>query len=258
MASLCLIVSGPETGADSAVLRAAFTAHGLPCEHVSDLRSACVVLSEQAVAAVVLFTRAGSEPLDAVRELQHVTAAPLLLLTPPLDEIDHILALELGASDVIETPASPRLVLARVRRLLRLPGADRAAAATVEPRELRLGALLIDRARGIARFDGRDLALTVAQFDTLALLAAVPATPVSRATLAGEVPGPAPAAGRRVDVTVSRLRRKLRDGGATAIRIEALYGRGYALTIQAPGPVTGMSPRKPVREAARGVGAAVG
>jgi DNA-binding response OmpR family regulator len=255
MASPCLIVACPGTGADSAPLRAAFVAHGLSCIEASDLNVACAMLREQAVVAVVLFTGAASDPLEAVRDLQRATAAPLLLLTPPLDEIDHILALELGASDVIETPASPRLVLARVRRLLRPPGAERTEAPA---RELRLGALLIDRSRGIARFDGRTLGLTVAQFDALALLAAATGTPVSRATLSGGVRGLPPAACRRVDVTVSRLRRKLRDGGATTIRIEARYGLGYVLTIQPPGPVIAASSRSPIRQAAQGVGGPVG
>ena len=44
--------------------------------------------------------------------------APVVVLATARDEIDQILALEMGAVDFIAKPASPRFIVAKVKRLM--------------------------------------------------------------------------------------------------------------------------------------------
>ena len=75
-------------------------------------------LAEQIrVDAVVLNADAfGNAAFDALRVLVEQRCAPVIVLATARDEIDQILALELGAADFIAKPASPRFVVAKVKR----------------------------------------------------------------------------------------------------------------------------------------------
>ena len=69
--------------------------------------------------AVVLNADAfGNGAFEALRALVEQRCAPVVVLATARDEIDQILALELGAADFIAKPASPRFVVAKVKRLL--------------------------------------------------------------------------------------------------------------------------------------------
>jgi DNA-binding response OmpR family regulator len=187
------------------------------------------------VAVDVIVCRAPRTPdgyIGLLRALALVSDAPALLLTPAADEVDCILALEFGAADVLPAHASPRLLAAKIRRLFRTadvrgPGEPR--------RVITAGALTLDVASSTARFDDRLVGLTIQQFDTLVLLASQPGRLVSRETISRAVRGIPIDDSRSVDVTVSRLRRRLNAVGAHSISIGALYGRGYYLDIVSGG-----------------------
>ncbi len=80
------------------------------------------------------------------------------------------------------------------------------------------------------------LRLTPHLFQVLLLLASNPGEFVHRQTLAGLVRS---ADTRSVDMTISRLRRELRDFEEKGISIETVVGRGYRLQVQeTPVPAT--------------------
>jgi DNA-binding response OmpR family regulator len=66
------------------------------------------------------------------------------------------------------------------------------------------------------------------------LLASRPGEFVHRDTIARTLGSPAGAGdGRRsADMHICRIRKKLRDAGANALRVETVYGRGYCLRIE--------------------------
>ena len=61
----------------------------------------------------------GMNGLQLCRELRKKSQVPIIFLTAKDEEIDKILALEIGADDYITKPFSPRELFARIKAILR-------------------------------------------------------------------------------------------------------------------------------------------
>ena len=91
----------------------------------------------------------------------------------------------------------------------------------------RLSGLRLDRARGIAELNGRDLGLRPKEFDLLAAFASHPGEVLERDRLLDLVWGfREPVKTRTVDMHVHNLRMRLKD---TPLVIETEHGIGYRL-----------------------------
>ncbi|HET9017932.1 MAG TPA: response regulator transcription factor [Thermomicrobiaceae bacterium] len=151
--------------------------------------------------------------------------AMVLMLTAADTAGDRVAGLTLGADDYLAKPFHfPELVL-RVRALARRKP-------TAHPRVLRVGDVELDPLRRRASRDGRPLDLSTKEFSLLeALLRAAPGV-VSAEDLLEEVWDEfADPFTKTVQVTISRLRRKLGEPDA----IETLHGAGYRLRDPAAG-----------------------
>ncbi len=167
----------------------------------------------------------GEDGLSICRRLRPGFPGAVMMLTARGDEVDQVVGLEVGADDYLPKPVSPRLLAARVRALLR----RRPGAASPEP--LALGALVVDRGRREATLEGRDLALTTAEFDLLWLLSSSAGQVVDRETLFQELRGiPYDGLDRAIDVLASRLRQKLEAAPGQPRRLKSVRGVGYMLT----------------------------
>ena len=103
------------------------------------------------------------------RELRTRSDVPIIMLTAKGEEIDRVVGLELGADDYVVKPFGLRELVARIRAV------SRRGSSRVATREtLVVGGLVIDVPARRASLDGRELSLTVKEFDLLALLAAEP------------------------------------------------------------------------------------
>jgi len=148
-------------------------------------------------------------------------------------EAGLIASLEAGATEIVPRTASPRLVALKLQRLIDLA----VAASEVEPRAVSLGELRLDPRRAQALFADRPLPLTGGEFELLLLLAARSDGFVHRDTIMRTLRH-APTAGesrRCADMHVCRIRRKLREAGASSLEVETVYGRGYALRLRDAG-----------------------
>jgi two-component system catabolic regulation response regulator CreB len=164
--------------------------------------------------------------LDLLRELRAGHAkTPVIVLTSRGDEVDRVVALELGADDYVTKPFSPREVVARVKAVLRRAGAA-AVEAFAAPSP---GGLAIDRERRRAELSGAPVALTKLEFDLLALLEARPGHVFTRAVLLDALWPDATVTDRTVDAHVKSLRLKLRQAGGDEALIETVRGVGYRL-----------------------------
>jgi DNA-binding response OmpR family regulator len=144
---------------------------------------------------------------------------PVLFVTARDDEVDRILALELGADDYVTKPFSPRELVARVNGVLRRAG-DSSAQETVT-----IGAVTLDITRRRAFRSDEEIALTATEFELLAFLMRRPGRVLTREVLLSEVWGYSSIAGQRtVDVHVAQLRAKF--GEASPIR--TVRGVGYS------------------------------
>jgi two-component system OmpR family response regulator len=125
------------------------------------------------------------------------------------DDIDRIVGLELGADDYLGKPFNPRELLARIRAILRRSEASAMRAG--ERRRRSFAGFTVDLdARTVERADGTNVPLTSAEFDLLACFVERPRRVLTRDQLLDWTRGrSADPFDRTIDVTVSRLRRKL-------------------------------------------------
>jgi DNA-binding response OmpR family regulator len=213
-----------------APLREALAAHGAETVLVDHLEQARRLLVARDVSAVLLDADGfGKGYIVMLCELVSAARTPVVLLGAECEEIDQIIGIELGAADFLPRSASPRLVLAKLKRLL----AARAAAA--QGVVVTVGPLHLDRATRGVRVGDILMMLTAREFDLLFLLAQSHGRPMDRATITRCLHGRDSDDGRGIDIAVSRIRRKLQVAGITSVRIGTLYGRGYILQIDASG-----------------------
>lgn len=119
----------------------------------------------------------GLEVCRRIRKDHHV---PILMVSAKTGDMDKIMGLMTGADDYITKPFNPLELIARVRSLLRRsyqyskPADSVSGGRDSESKELRLGALRIDKLSHSANVDGRPLHLTSTEFGILHLLASQP------------------------------------------------------------------------------------
>ncbi|MFG1360514.1 response regulator [Xanthobacter pseudotagetidis] len=171
----------------------------------------------------------GEDGLSICRRLRSRSAVPILMLTARGEEIDRILGLEMGADDYLPKPFNPRELLARIRAVLRR--ADGAAAAA-PARRLAFADFVADLdARSLSTPAGAPLELTSAEFELLACFVERPKRVLSRDQLLDWTRGrTADPFDRTIDVSVSRLRRKLASVDPQAAQlIKTVRNGGYLL-----------------------------
>ena len=162
----------------------------------------------------------------AVRRDSMNAEVPILMLTARREESDKVLGLETGADDYLTKPFGIRELVARVRALLRRR--RRGESAEGRRATITAGALMVDPSRRQARIDGREIELTVHEFDLLYLLAANRGIVFSREALMQRVWGDdTHITDRSVDTLVKRVRRKVETDAANPQFILTVWGTGY-------------------------------
>jgi two-component system KDP operon response regulator KdpE len=169
---------------------------------------------------------AGERLLGMIRAVSQV---PVIVATARDDEGLIVRLLDAGADDYVVKPYDPAHLEARIRAVLRRAASTPDAVA--DP-PIRVGGLMVDRARRAAAVDGQPIELTRLEFDLLAYLAANPGRVVSRAELLRKVWQRTDAA-RTVDVHLSWLRRKLGDSPDDPRFIHVNRGVGVMLEDRA-------------------------
>ena len=162
----------------------------------------------------------GMDVLRALRQ-REPGAPPTLILTARGALEDRLGGLDAGADDYVAKPFALPELEARLRAVLRRPGARR-------PSLLACGDLAFDPASRDATVGGLPLALTRGEAALLEELLVAGGHVVVRDRLEERIyDGGAEVTFNAIEATVSRLRRKL--AGASA-RIETIRGIGYRLT----------------------------
>ena len=173
---------------------------------------------------LVLPRRDGIEVLRRIR--REDPALPLIVVTARGAEEERVLGLELGADDYVVKPFSARELLARVEAVLRRsPDRPRAV------RHIGLANGEIDLDGCQIRFtDGGCEELSKLEADVLRYLARNRDRIVSRDELLARVWQQKPhlIATRSVDMTIARLRKKLREDEGREVLV-TIRGKGYRL-----------------------------
>ena len=180
---------------------------------------ALIELARHAVRIVLLdIGLPGMDGFEVCRKMRARSSVPIVMLTARDEEPDRVAGLEVGADDYVPKPFSPRELVARMKAILRRSEQN------VPDEALTLGTVALKRGAREVTVDGRQVELTVKEFDLLACLLEHQDIVLSREQLLDQVWGMTYAGGTRtVDVHVAQLRRKL--GRPDLIR--TMRGSGY-------------------------------
>jgi DNA-binding response OmpR family regulator len=170
---------------------------------------------------------------DVCRELRKKdTAVPVIMMSSRSDEIDAVVALEIGADDYVVKPLRLRELAARIAAHLRRMRMESAEAAR---NRLEFRDLVIDvNERRIYRA-GEEVELTHTEFDLLTFLASNAGKVLSREKILNSIWGyEYPIETRVIDVHIRNLRRKIEAQPSRPYYILAVPGIGYRFTNARP------------------------
>ncbi len=181
----------------------------------------------------LLDSQLGSDELDILREIRSHSNAPIILMMRhPPNEVDAVIALELGADAYMVKPVALRKLLAVVRAILRREEMARLGRAREpEPGGYKFEGWRLERRRR-QLFDPRGVPvpLTNGQYALLVAFLDAPNRPLTREYLLQATRMHEDIFDRSVDVQVTRLRRKLEPNPGSPKMILAQRGVGYLLT----------------------------
>ena len=165
----------------------------------------------------------GIDGLEVCKQLKSdvkTEGVPIIMLTAKGEEADIVTGLELGADDYVTKPFSPKVLVARIRRLL-----HRALSRDLEKPPMRIRDLTIDPGRREVRVKEKPIQLTFTEFNILYALAKRPGLVFTRYQIIDTIHGDDYlVTDRAVDVQIVSLRKKLASCGSY---IETVRGVGY-------------------------------
>jgi two-component system OmpR family response regulator len=219
-----------DDSAFTALLAEYLVGDGFACERADNPAEGLQrALTERFDAVILDVMMPQMDGMAVLRRLRLETAVPVLMLTARGDSIDRIIGLELGADDYVPKPVHPRELAARLRAVLRRQHAE----PSVPVRHVSVGPLKLAPAERESWLGGKELALTVSEFDLLLMLARRPGEVVTKDELfESALRRPREPYDRSVDVHVSNLRQKLHVLGG-GVEIETARALGYRLRAMA-------------------------
>ena len=167
---------------------------------------------------------------DVCRELRKMDpAVPVIMMSSRSDEIDAVVALEIGADDYVTKPLRLRELVARMAAHLRRARLENAEAmrSRLEFRDL------VNERRTYK--SGKEVELTHTEFDLLTFLASNAGKVLSREKILNSIWGyEYPIETRVIDVHIRNLRRKIETQPSRPYYILAVPGIGYRFTNARP------------------------
>ncbi|WP_261766016.1 response regulator transcription factor [Acetobacter oeni] len=182
---------------------------------------------------LMLPQESGQEVCQYIRQ---TTDAPIIMVTALADIQDKIAGLNLGADDYISKPFDLAELEARVRAVLRRGKQSRQPSSL--PDEYVFGPWkFVPAKRALYRAPGIRLTLSGAETDLLLVFWQHQQTLLTRSEIIGLIHGnPNALEERTIDLLVSRLRRKLAEGGRQLELIRTVRGDGYIFDPRACTP----------------------
>lgn len=156
-------------------------------------------------------------------EVRRYSKVPIIMLTAKSDERDELRGFELGVDEYISKPFSPKILVARVDAVLRR---------TTQQEEgvLELAGIMVDKTAHQVKIDGKDIELSVKEFELLTYFMMNRGVALSREKILNNVWnydyfGDA----RTIDTHVKKLRSKMGEKGDY---IKTIWGMGYKFEVE--------------------------
>ena len=160
---------------------------------------------------------------EVTKKIRETSNLPVIILTARSEEFDELMGYESGADDYVTKPFSPSVLVKRVQALLRRSGSQ-----AVTNNEKNFNDLIFNDEAHEVRLDGKEIDLTLKEYNILKKFLETPGRVFSREQLLDSVWGYDFAGDvRTVDSHVARLRTKLGDWGA--MHLKTVYGIGYKI-----------------------------
>ena len=160
----------------------------------------------------------GYEVCKRLRTRVETETIPIIFLSAKIEEEDQVKGLMLGGDDYLTKPVSPQVIVAHVKAVLRRSGVE-------ESKTLQVDSLTIYEDEYRASLDGKDLGLTLTEFELVRYLVRHPRKAFTRQQLLETIWKDAMMVTERtVDAHIKNLREKL---GPFARHIQTVRGVGY-------------------------------
>ncbi len=176
----------------------------------------------------------GMDGLAICKELRKTSKIPIIMLTALGEENDRIRGFKEGVDDYLAKPFNPQELLARVTAVLRRTDLLPPLPDEQFNRVLQFGNWRLDMAlRQLTLLDGTLIDLSAAEYDLLTVFVEHPKRVMSRDLLLdltrGQIEIPFD---RKIDMQVSRLRRKIEDDPKNPTLIQTVRGDGYVFSSE--------------------------
>ncbi|WP_413738833.1 two-component system response regulator RstA [Sodalis sp. RH21] len=194
-------------------------------------RAQDVIISQNPDLVLLDILLPGKDGMTICRDLRPVYSGPIVLLTSLDSDMNHVLALEMGANDYILKTTPPAVLLARLRLHLRqtpsmprdIPHAPPSSGSV-----LHFGQLSIDLTNREVILGSETILLSTSDFELLWELATHAGHIMDREALLKNLRGVSyDGLDRSIDVAISRLRKKLYDNALEPFRIKTVRNKGY-------------------------------
>lgn len=165
----------------------------------------------------------GEDGITVLKRLRAASATaniPVIMATAKGSEFDKVIGLDTGADDYLVKPFGMMEMIARIKAVMRrtAPKADQV---------LTCGDIVLDEVRHIVTVDGKQVVLTLKEYELLKLLMENAGQVFTRDILLSRIWGQDYLGETRtVDVHIGTLRTKLAKGGE---KIETVRGVGYKM-----------------------------
>ncbi len=160
---------------------------------------------------------------EVCRKIRESSTLPIIMLTARSQEFDELTGYESGADDYVTKPFSPTILVKRVEALLR-----RSSSIKLVTKEKLFSDLLFNDEAHEVRLDGKEIDLTLKEYNILKKFLEAPGRVFSREQLLDSIWGYDFTGDiRTVDSHVARLRTKLGEWGNN--HLKTVYGIGYKI-----------------------------
>jgi two-component system response regulator CpxR len=214
-----------------ALMRDFFTPHGFALETVHDGQRGLARAFDGGFDLIVLDVMLPLlDGFEVLRQIRRRSAIPIIMLTARTEQADRIAGLESGADDYLPKPFGPEELLARMRAVLRRSGHTLETPTAV----LQVGRVRVDERTRLVWIGQTPVDLTDIEFDILGLLMRSAGRAVSRDAFCTMLyQRPSTPYERSLDTHISRVRKKLEQGGLVSIR--SVRNVGYVISAVAEG-----------------------
>ncbi len=186
-------------------------AAGLETLHVENGADALLAITTFAPDLVLLdLGLPDMDGTDVCRSIRTTSTTPIIVVSARGDEIDRVVALEMGADDYVVKPFGMRELVARIRAVSRRTTPDD----TEAPTDNTFGDLVIDQRTRRVTLAGEEIHLTTKEFDLLAYLSRDAGAVYRRSDIVHEVwETNWYGTSKTLDAHVAAIRKKLGNAG---------------------------------------------